>query len=370
MNYLLKIAILIVCTFLTINAQDNLEVLRFDEEILIKSENKNYFLDNPRKIIECNKLLVILDNSSPYIKIFDLNGKFIKSFGIKGKAPGEFLAPILIEFLAPILIKSYADSLLYIYDWKRMELSVFTINGNCLKNFKFNDRIREFELLKKNQIVYSMRNLNKIRLNEASDYKIFLYRNSQNILLDSIKVDDKIWFEKRRLMMSLPFIRERFFYLNKLNNIIIIDNESFQFKIFESKDLSFHIKEHIKKIGPKITKKDQNAYFNTKIIVDPEGNRLDKIPIDIRNAIKFPIYKPRIASIIYDSNDDYVWLKLYSEEKQYDKYDIFHQDGVYLKTVLIEKSLLKNPLMINQYYFLQVAYLDGLPVIKKYSRQN
>ncbi len=362
MNYLLKITILILYAFVSQNAQNKPEVIRFNEKTLINSENKKYFLDNPLKIIECNKNIVILDKSSPFVKIFDLNGKFIKFFGIKGKGPGEFLAPVLI--------KSYADSLLYIYDWRRMEISVFTISGDYLKYFKFNDMIKDFEVLKKNQIVYSMRNMNKIRLNEASDYKIFLYRDSQNILLDSIKVDDKIWFGKRKLLMSLPFIRKKYFYINKLNNIIIIDNKSFKFKIIDSKILSYNIKEHVQKIGPKITIKDQNEYFNTKIIVDPEGNRLDKIPLDVRNSIKFPIYKPRIASIIYDSNDDYVWIKVYAKEKQYDKYEIFHKDGVYLKTVLIKKNLLKNPLIINEHYFLQVAYLDGLPVIKKYSKQN
>ncbi len=364
MNLVKKIfIILFFMLFIACNKQNdenNIEVLKYNSDILIASEGEGYFLDNPKNIIKCNDFLYILDHSAPFIKIFNMGGKFIKSFGKKGKGPGEFLIPKII--------KSYNDSLLYIYDWKRKSVIVYNADGIYHKSYYFNNKIKDMEIFKTDQIIYSVKIMNNIRKNEASDYKIFLYKKGKNILLDSIKIKDKIWFEKRKLLMSFPFVKRKFFYINNLGKLIIVDNGSFQFKIFNNVDLvSYNIKYYTDKKGPKINNRDKEEYFKTRIIVDPNGNRTTKLSPDIKNSIKFPKYKPRIASVLCDLKQN-AWVKLNTKIEKYDKYKIFKDDGNYIKTVVIKKGLLKNPLIFNENYFLQKDLIDGLPVIKKYFR--
>jgi len=54
---------------------------------------------------------------------FNLEGKFIKSFGTKGQGPGEFLSPWQMAI--------HNDEI-YVYDWRR-NIQKFTINEFFIK---------------------------------------------------------------------------------------------------------------------------------------------------------------------------------------------------------------------------------------------
>jgi 6-bladed beta-propeller len=66
-----------------------------------------------------------LDMKETKIKVFDKNGKFLRSFGKKGKGPGEIETPIRMEMTR--------DGKIVVDDMGNNKLTFFGLDGNCVK---------------------------------------------------------------------------------------------------------------------------------------------------------------------------------------------------------------------------------------------
>jgi len=67
----------------------------------------------------------IADSGNFQVKVFDTTGRYLFSFGSKGKNPGQFLAPVGIAVGAKSL---------YVADSTSMRIQEFDLNGNYLKD--------------------------------------------------------------------------------------------------------------------------------------------------------------------------------------------------------------------------------------------
>ena len=91
----------------------------------IRSNNYRYILYNPRAIaLDSLGNLYILDSEEPFIKAFNKNGNFLKSFGQKGEGPGEFIMPAGIAFSK--------DGKLLIMDMRQHHITALSPNGDFL----------------------------------------------------------------------------------------------------------------------------------------------------------------------------------------------------------------------------------------------
>jgi len=75
------------------------EVLIIEEELSIgdSEESEDYmFSDISHITVDSDGRIYILDRRESHVKLFDQNGKYIRTIGRKGQGPGEFNNPIFI----------------------------------------------------------------------------------------------------------------------------------------------------------------------------------------------------------------------------------------------------------------------------------
>lgn len=85
-----------------------------------------YFLYRPAAVaVDHKDNLYILDMDEPHVKVFDHNGKFLRSFGNKGSGPGEFMLPTSLTL--------DQNENLWILDVRRHYITVLTPKGDFLR---------------------------------------------------------------------------------------------------------------------------------------------------------------------------------------------------------------------------------------------
>jgi hypothetical protein len=92
----------------------------YDELQVIPLETKKEsLLQSIDKLIATNNSLYVLDDRTPAVLEFDMNGKFVRRFGNKGSGPGEYLMPkdiTIDEERRNLWILDYMQQRLFCYD--------------------------------------------------------------------------------------------------------------------------------------------------------------------------------------------------------------------------------------------------------------
>ena len=104
------------------------DVFHMEEELSIGEEGKGeeYFFADARDIeVDEEGKIYILDIHEAHTKIFDKNGKYIKTFGKKGQGPGEMNNPSSIQITPQMEIA--------INDSSARKIHFFTLEGNFLR---------------------------------------------------------------------------------------------------------------------------------------------------------------------------------------------------------------------------------------------
>ncbi len=102
-----------------------------DSTTVVKLEtNKQCLIGSPAKIKIFNNSIYILDNVSKLLLEFSIEGEFIRSFGKKGKGPGEYIMPFSFDI-------NEKTKEMIIYDRARRTLLSYNLNGQ----FKFSTKL-------------------------------------------------------------------------------------------------------------------------------------------------------------------------------------------------------------------------------------
>ena len=104
----------------------------FEEELTIsgRNENNDIILYQPsRYIVDADDNIYISDQEEQNIKVFDKNGKYLKTIGSKGKGPGEFESIASMAFLP--------DGRLLVLDWRNRRTSFFDSEGKFISSLKW-----------------------------------------------------------------------------------------------------------------------------------------------------------------------------------------------------------------------------------------
>lgn len=123
MKYILSIIIAGLISYGSIKAQT------FDEVSFTKiasiTGNQEHFIGSPVAIIAKNDKVFIADAMDMKIKVFSLNGDFIREFGGRGRGPGEFQNLTVLW--------SDKDDKIYIADYFNLKISIFDGKGELLE---------------------------------------------------------------------------------------------------------------------------------------------------------------------------------------------------------------------------------------------
>lgn len=103
------------------------DVFFLEEEFVIKEEGEDYYFSNLIGLaVNDEERIFTVDFKAADIKVFDKNGKFIKTFGKRGQGPGEFSRPY------HIFVSRQKE--VVIFDIVNRRFSYFSFEGEFIKN--------------------------------------------------------------------------------------------------------------------------------------------------------------------------------------------------------------------------------------------
>ncbi len=121
----IALAVVLGGTSLSVAAED--EGLQFDQVLTIKDLGNGETLRRPMTVIVDGSGRIIVNDLSDKVHIFDQNGKYLSSFGKKGKKDGQFRDTFGLAV--------DAQNRIYVSDTGNYRVQVFDKDGNFLTKF-------------------------------------------------------------------------------------------------------------------------------------------------------------------------------------------------------------------------------------------
>lgn len=171
-----------------LEGQSRLEEIIDTTWIVPLESNENCFIKEVRKIEEVSGGYIILDKRAKKVLKFDLNGKYVLSYGNEGRGPSEYIECDDFFVLGDTVIVGSGDErkLLYYLD-----------NGTFVKSLKLPDYFDKFIFLNPDTLIFESYGVSDYKLNYYSIpskvvyQKFFLYTkfNSASLLKSFVKTE-------------------------------------------------------------------------------------------------------------------------------------------------------------------------------------
>ena len=284
--------------------------------------------------------IYVLDSKEVCVKVFDSNGKHVRTFGKRGQGPGEIQLPTRMYLVA--------GKEILIYDVGNSRLSYFSLDGKCLR--------------------------------EISTGKHFFSRaipdSKGNIITQLLIPGDKLVYEVKKFdsnlnpIMTIGSIEEERIpsVLNMVTptfNVRVMKNDNIvwgyptNYEIYIVSPEGKTLRKIVKDYKPvKITEKDKE-----KLIKDSFGDQ--GIPPGYK--LEFPKnYYPYYFFIYGD--DGRIYVRTYEKDKEGNfKYDVFDPEGRYIADFSLPEIDFMYVVKNNKMYSMVWEDEKGIPVVKRYS---
>jgi hypothetical protein len=317
--------------------------LKLTEDLCIGKETKdeNYMFSRLGSIqVDDDGNIYVLDTKEILVKVYDKNGKHLRTFGKKGQGPGEFQSALRMYM-------AEREKLTFL-DTGNKRFSYYSLNGECLKETS----------------------CGKWNLNGAkADSKGSIYGETLSIGLEGVKqkllkfdpqfnqVSELADLEVKMKPPSVNPMPARFFFMvAKEDNLIWAISSIYELNVINSKG------EKIKKIV-----KD----YNSVKITDAEKEKLikerygDSLLQDIK--LEWP---KNYLPLYYFALDDRGWIYVSTHEKDVKGniyFDVFDAEGRYIARFSHPEGEILFAVKKNKAYFLVEESKEGIPLVKRYS---
>ena len=316
--------------------------LKLTEDLCIGKETKdeNYMFSRLGSIqVDEDGNIYVLDTKEILVKVYDKNGKHLRTFGKKGQGPGEFQS-------AERMYMAEREKLTFL-DTGNKRFSYYSLNGECLKETS----------------------CGKWNLNGAkADSKGSIYGETLSIGLEGIKqkllkfdpqfnqVSEIADLEVKMKPPSVNPMPARFFFMvTKEDNLIWAISSIYELNVINSKG------EQIKKIV-----KD----YNSVKITDAEKKKLIKEKYDDPLVQDIKLEWPKnYLPLYYFALDDRGWIYVSTHEKDVKGniyFDVFDAEGRSIVRFSHPKGEMLSVVKKNKAYFLVEESKEGIPLVKRY----
>jgi len=310
------------------------EVFNLEEELVIGVEQNNqsfHFYEIMDIAVDDEENIYVLDREDCNTKIFDKDGKYIKSFGQKGRGPGELIRPFRIFIIN--------DEEIMIDDAPSYNLNFYSLDGTFLN---------------------SISTIKPVLLEPSIDSEKNLIglgwvRNVENPYLELKKFNSKLNYlftigtcdapNPRRFN---PFWARIQWVTTQENNIIFGCPREYKLEIY-SPDRKLL----------KIIEKDYSPIMLSQEEIDKE---LDKLPAGRETDI--PKYHSAFNHMTIDTANRIIiqtWERIEASSGYY--YDVFDAEGKYLAKIPLQIKPLQ---WRNHKVYSIVEDEDGYQYIKRY----
>jgi hypothetical protein len=320
-------------------------VLKQDLVIGNQTENEECMFSDLRSVkIDDEENIYVLEWKEIKIKVFDKNGKHIRTFGTRGQGPGEMTMPVRME-MAP-------GNNLVIQDLTGAKLIFYSLDGRCLKEIhtgKFWDMFG-FKFDSKGCIYGDTRIYGEKMTAELKKFDS-----------DLQPISTIASFEDRRVPNVYQAFPTRFsFNVTRDDNIIWLISSRYELTVMNSEEKT--IKKILRDYKPvKITDK-----VKERLIREEFGSR----GIPSGRTFEVPSHFPPAYYFITDDEGRIFVCTLEYEEANgtyYLYYDVFDAEGRYIARFTHPRREMVFVAQKNKIYCLVRESEEGIPLVKRYS---
>jgi len=286
--------------------------------------------------------IYVLDSKEVCVKIFDKNGKHIRTFGKKGQGPGEIQSPSRM-YLA-------AGKEIMIYDSANNRLSFYSLDGRCLREiptgkYRFSRAIPD----SKGNIITQT-----LVLGERFVSEIQKYDSNLNLIVKIEAIEEE----------SAPYVLT---LVSPTLNVRLMKNDNIVW--------GYPLKYEIYVVNPegKTIRKIVKDYDPVKI-TEEEKQELIKEFFGEQGAppgykIEFPkSYYPYYFFICGDEGK--IYARTYERDKEGNfYYDVFNPEGRYVARFSLPEIDFLYVVKKNKMYTMVWEDEKGIPVVKRYSME-
>ena len=319
-------------------------VLKLDLVIGRQAENEGYVFYDLRSVqVDDQENIYALDWKEIKIKVFDKNGKPLRSFGQRGQGPGEMSMPTR-------MVISPGNNLI-IDDMGNSKLIFYSLDGRFIKEIptgKYWSAI-SFTFDSKGNIYAYTRSYGETVISELKKFDSNL---KPVVTLAS--------FEEKRSPSEQAFTARISHNVTKDDNVMWIITSKYQLTVVNSEGRT--IKRILKDYDPvKITKK-----IKEDLIKEEFGDR--GIPPGM--TFEVPSQFPPLRYFIVD-DEGRMFVSTYEREEKdeiyYLYYDVFDAEGRYIAKFFHPKDEIVFVVKKNKVYCLLRESEEGIPLVKRYS---
>ena len=344
----------------------NKGIIKFEKDFEIGGdvEDDNYLFTRISRIcIDSQGKLFVLDSQDNCVKVYDNNGNYIKTFGSKGKGPGELQQAfkMAVDTANNIALNERGNR----------RFSLFDNNGIHLKIVPFQKIVWNFKIgpLGKYYIETHAWDLSGKKGGTLIQISQFSPDLKKEIVVDSARIQENKLIREKNIGRSIPmpFHSNLLWSVFPSGNILVARSEDYSMKIF-SPDSKLIKEIHHKGEQEKVTKQDQETYFADIAFstTSPSGVReIRKGASDFtRKRTEFPKYKPYFSNITID-HEGFILVHTYKKEDQNQIIDVFTKDGKFINKVKIPAIISRG--IFHKGYFYQIRSSDEeFPKIIRY----
>jgi hypothetical protein len=293
-------------------------------------------------LVQKEDRLYVLDLRLCDVKILNLNGQFIKSFGSKGKGPTDMLSPYLTCFSKDRLV---------VWEIGNRRFSFFSPGGKFLKieKPKIKGRLNNMKAFEDGRIILELERVEANKENKQIFEWLVLELYSSE--LKHLKTLYRQKESRFKYFLKGPYHRLRLPYRLELYwdvligaKIVVGFSEKYEIKIMDID--TGQTKSISRAYSPvKITEADKKEYL--EYFKDEGKQQKRHVNKFIRNNVEFPPFKPVFKNIITD-NEGHILVFIFSSLDQgksryiANTFDVFDSSGTFVNNVKIEGNMELN----------------------------
>jgi len=318
------------------------KIVTFEEELTIgKSEGPEEYLINSIRsfTVDDEGNTYILDFKPYRIKVFDEDGKYLRSIGRSGQGPGELQGPWNIQFTVQkeIMVK----------DDRKGALLSFSVDGQFLKEIKIPTlRLSSNAIADANGNIY----IGKYSFGEGKEKLIKLLPPYENLEVLAAKT------APLREPIPPPQIR---YSLLPGNNLVWGISSKYEFNIIDSEG--------------RLIKKIEKEHSLVRVTDEYKSKYFERLPPGIpKETQKFSTNFPAF-DFFFSDDEGRLFVKTYEKLEATNKYifDVFDSEGKFLTRTELkisdEISLFQDKFIIkNNKLYSKEFTEDGFPALRRY----
>lgn len=355
-----KILYFIIVVSVNLYAQNNKSKTQYEFVSELRGDNTSKPFYNVNKIqVDDKECVYLLDGNEQTINKYDQNGKFILSFGKKGKGPGEFTVCRDFQILS-------FGKIIAADDYNR-RITIFNKDGSVENTISFPEAIIKVGMLPDNKIIAEVLDVNMKGSDYIMNQKLSLYDSEMKLiaLIDSVQFKDRKKISGYSGLVKYPYPDKIIWGILSNGNIVVTHTHATDFKVFSSRGKMLFKKENIFD-RKKLTVKDQIKYFNEGKFKQLNNSWDLGAPPIVRDKTVFPKQLPSTVGLLIDKKDNIIF-KQHTNNDDPTNIIITKINSAPLRIELKKGILLENSTLTNKYLYDVIENEeDGIPIVKKY----